>query len=464
MAVRLQPAEVITQVPVAARHIVLAQRPIALVVRHAVAIPPVRATTNRPPAPSPSQWTTNTAKSTMHQTDTESHSFHLIAICPEELQSAVADELEALGFSDVSPRYMAVYFTAKSLEDFYRAHLCPRIPSRILLVVGKITCYTPEKLTKNTLKIDWSRYFTHKQTIKIDGVPADRGRGAMNSNTISKSIRLGLNDYFSKVKKSPIPKVELKDPDITLHAYVEQNHCTISIDTTGPGMHKRGYRQKGHDAPIRETLAAGILRLAGYHGEGVLYDPMCGSGTILAEAALMATDMPPMFRRDEFKFKHMQFHQPKVWSKVKAAEIARSHSANGSLVASDINQAAVDLTRESVATLDVNVPITFKHVRFQDSVPPAEKGLIIANLPYGERLAATTDLEKLYQEIGTHLKHTYMGWRAALLCADESPHTKIGLRPTRKYKINNGGIEARLMVFDLYAGTKKLHKIAAKDD
>lgn len=389
-------------------------------------------------------------------------SIQAIVTCPDETKEVLAAELRALGVSDIDVRYRAVACTVPDLETFYELHLKLRTASRIFRVVKEFAAHTEQMLGDQAKRIRWADWFLPERTFLVEGVPADRGPGVMGSNAISKTIRESLQAAFAQ-HTGKVPKVDLKDPKVIVVAFIQKGRCTLSLDTTGKTLHKRGYRTEGHPAPIKETLACAILDLAGYDGTQPLLDPMCGSGTIAIEAAYRGLHKAAHIHRKkgEFGFEWLKDFNNDIWRKVSdRVRGERLESLPAPIVASDISEKYVEMARENALRARVERDIQFKAGRIEDARPHAETGILIANLPYGARLAKGDDegLGQLYAEIGDNLKKNFKGWRAALLVAEESPWKFIGLKPTRRIPLMNGSIKAKLLIYDMYAGTKRRPK------
>ena len=233
----------------------------------------------------------------------------------------------------------------------------------------------------------------------------------------------------------------------------------MSFDTSGKSLHKRGYRESGHPAPLKETLSAAILTMAGYDGSQAFMDPMCGSGTIAIEAAMMAIRKAPQIHRKkgEFHFEWLKDFDRDLWRGTQDRVRAEKLSAPAApVVASDINEAYVAMAKKSALDARVERYMTFGSGRFQDAEPPAETGILVTNLPYGERIGSSDgDIVRLYEEVGDTLKKKFSGWQAAILAAAASPYKAIGLKPRRSIALMNGSIPCKLLVFELYAGTRR---------
>ncbi len=382
----------------------------------------------------------------------------MIAICPEEIKDVLSSELKELGATNIDPQFKAVHFDCDE-NVFYQAHLRLRTSSRLLRVIREFAAKDERMLYDQARRVNWGQWFDVNKTFVIEGVPGDRGDGVMTANTISKRVREALQSWFLE-KKGERAVVDLETPDVELVAFVRAGRCVLSVDTSGKSMHKRGYRSDKHPAPIKETMAAAMLLKLGYKGDVALYDPMCGSGTIVIEAASMALGKATLIHRKkgEFGFERLVFFNPLLWRKIQdEARDAKLDALPQPIFASDISANYLDAARDNALRARVEKYMSFFKSDFFDSKPPAPEGLLITNLPYGERIKGEFggDDEAFFKAIGDKLKRDYTGWRAAILAAEESPWKFIGLKPTKKIKLLNGSIPVRLLVFDLYRGSKK---------
>ena len=381
----------------------------------------------------------------------------LIATCPEETKDVLVRELTRLGATAIEPRYRAV-FCEVTEEQFYEAHLRLRTASRLLKVIKDIPAKSPEMLFSQARRIRWHELFKAERTFLVEGVPGDRGQEFMSANDISKKVREALQDVFSR-NGPRLPKVDLKEPKVVIVAFAQAGRCVLSFDTAGKALHKRGYREAGHPAPLKETLAASLLDLVGYDGSQTFLDPMCGSGTIAIEAAMIAAGKPPQIHRakGEFLFEWLADFNRDLWRQTQERLRGERTAPKKAIVATDMAPRYVAMAQKSALGARVEKHMTFATSRFQDLTPPDQSGILVANLPYGERLAKDEGekLKKLYEEIGDALKQRFAGWRAGLLVAEDSPYKFIGLKPTRRIPMRNGTIPCKFLIFDLYAGSKR---------
>ncbi len=380
----------------------------------------------------------------------------LIATCPEETKPALVAELDALGAVDLRSGFRAVSFEA-SEELFYELHLKLRTASRILRVVKDVPARTPQMLYSQARRIRWCELFEARHGFMVESLGEDAG-GGMAAKQVITQVRESIRDVFAR-EQGRAPPIDVVEPKVVVVAHLAKGRCMLSLDTSGKSLHKRGYREPGHPAPLKETLAAAILMLAGYDGSQAFLDPMCGSGTLAIEAAMIAVRKAPRIhrRKGEFHFEWLKdFDRPRwraVQDRVRAEKL---ETPPAPIVASDIEARYVEMARKSALKARVERYVTFAAQRFQDAEPPAECGILVTNLPYGDRIGSTDgDVRQLYEEVGDTLKRKFSGWHAAILAAEASPYKAIGLRPTRSIRLMNGSIPCRLLLFELYAGSRR---------
>jgi len=381
----------------------------------------------------------------------------LIATCPEETKPALVHELEALGAADLIPGFRAVSFEATE-ELFYELHLKLRTASRILRVIKDVPAKSPQMLYSQARRIHWCELFDVRHGFRVESLGADAEGGGMPPRQVITQVRESIRDVFNR-EQGCAPPVDPADPRVVVVAHLANGRCMLSLDTSGKSLHKRGYREPGHPAPLKETLAAAILIMAGYDGSQAFVDPMCGSGTLAIEAAMIAVRKAPRIHRKkgEFYFEWLQDFDRPLWRAVQDRVRAEKLEAPPApVVASDIDAGYVAMARKSALKARVERYISFSTQRLQDAEPPAERGLLVTNLPYGDRIGSREgDMRLLYEEVGDTLKRKFCGWRAALLAAESSPYKEIGLKPSRTIPLMNGSIPCRLLIFELYAGSRR---------
>jgi putative N6-adenine-specific DNA methylase len=380
----------------------------------------------------------------------------LVATCPEETKPALAAELQAFGATDLRPRYRAIEFDATPAL-FYEMHLGLRTASRLLRVIKEVPAHTAQMLHSQVRRLHWSEWFDRRHGFMVEPVGIEAA-GAITPKQVVTQVREGVREAFTTAGQAP-PPVDTEEPKVVIVAHLARGRCTLCFDTSGKSLHKRGYREAGHPAPLKETLAAAILQFAGYDGTQPFLDPMCGSGTLAIEAAMIAVRKAPQIhrRKGAFHFEWLADFDRALWretqERIRAAKLEQPPAP---LVASDIEPRYVEMARKSALKARVERYLRFETARVQDVVPPADHGVLVTNLPYGDRIGGSREeTSRLYGEVGDVLKQRFAGWTAAILAADASPFKAIGLKPRRTIELRNGSIPCRLLLFDLYRGSRR---------
>ncbi|MDY6948871.1 MAG: THUMP domain-containing protein, partial [Pseudomonadota bacterium] len=314
----------------------------------------------------------------------------LIATCPEETKPALALELETLGASSIVPGYRAVTFEAGDAL-YYELHLKLRTASRILKVIKDVPAKSPQMLRSQVRRIHWDELFDARHGFMVESQGDDADQGGMAPRQIITQVRESIRDVFER-SHGAAPVVDRSEPKVVVVAHLRHGRCMLSFDTSGKSLHKRGYREQGHPAPLKETLAAAILLMAGYDGSQAFMDPMCGSGTIAIEAAMLAVRKAPQIHRKkgEFHFEWLEQFDRNLWRVTQDRVRAEKLEAPAApVVASDINAAYVAMAQKSALDARVEKYMTFKTGRFQDAEPPAATGILVTNLPYGDRIGSS---------------------------------------------------------------------------
>lgn len=381
----------------------------------------------------------------------------LIATCPEETKPALVHELESLGATDIVPGYRAASFEANDAL-YCELHLKLRTASRLLRIVKDVPAKTPEMLRSQVRRIHWHEIFDARHGFMVESLGAGEEGGGMPPKQVITQVREGIREVFER-GVGRVPPVDVVEPRVVVVAHLARGRCMLSLDTSGKSLHKRGYREQGHPAPLKETLAAAILLMAGYDGTQAFLDPMCGSGTLAIEAAMIAVGKAPRIhrRKGEFHFEWLKDFDRELWRATQDRVRAEKLEAPlAPVVASDIETRYVEMARKSALKARVERYMRFEVRRFQDVEPPAERGLLATNLPYGERIGGgEADVRVLYEEVGDTLKRKFAGWQAAILAAADSPYKAIGLKPGRSIALMNGSIPCKLLLFELYSGSRR---------
>lgn len=371
--------------------------------------------------------------------------------CPRGLEQALADELAELGAGVVVVCDAGVAFRG----DFtlcYRINLMSRIASRVLWQVEKAAYQTEEDVYKTALALPWQDWFDVNRTIAV-AVNA-RKCSLKSLDFITLRIKDAVCDRF-RAKTGERPSVDTREPDVRVFAFLDETMLTFYVDTSGEALFKRGRRAATTEAPLKENLAAGILRLIDWQPGVPLFDPMCGGGTFLIEAAQMALARAPGLDR-RFGFEKLRGFQASAWEKARhEAEAKRQVPRPLPLFGSDLYGDALKLARANAAALGLGEAIEFKQVNVREVNPPAASGIWITNPPYGVRIGEQEELAKLYPDLGHVLKQRFAGWTAYFFTADLRLAKLIRLQASKRTPLFNGPLECRLFEYRMIAGSAR---------
>jgi putative N6-adenine-specific DNA methylase len=377
-----------------------------------------------------------------------------IATSPDETKGVLVGELLALGVHEPRPIFRGVAFEA-DLETGYRAHLQLRTASRIQRIVADLPASTAAELCAAAAAIDWPAWLRADRPFAVSPILTDAAARSLGEPAVVSALTDAVTRAFSA--RPAAPRVDPEAANVAmLVAHLRAGVCTLGLDTAGRALHKRGWRMSGHPAVLKETLAASVLLLAGYDGSEPLLDPMCGSGTLVIEAAYIALGKAPLIHRgkDDFGFEQHAGFDRALWRRVSdRARAAKRQAPPAPLFASDLRATFVDLARQTALRARVEKHITFSTAPIQELAPPAPRGLLVANLPYGERIGKG-ELQGLYRDVGRVLRERFSGWRSALLVPGLAPRDAFGLTPRSEIPLMNGALEVRLMLVDA-VGDKK---------
>ena len=372
--------------------------------------------------------------------------FDMVAKTFLGLEGVLADELRALGAEDVAEGNRVVYFKGDK-EILYRANFACRTAVRILKPVLTLRSTSADDLYEQLKGFDWEQLMTVKTTFAIDATVYSEDFN--NSRFVTYRVKDAIADYFNE-KCGKRPSIRLDNPDIRLDVHISGRDVTLSLDSSGDPLFKRGWRVAQTDAPINEVLAAGIILLSGWDGKTDLIDPMCGSGTFLIEAALIAANIAPGVYRDSYAFQQWPDYDADLFDKIyndDSGEREFTHKIYGS----DIEGKAIAIARANVKNAGLNKYIELERRDFNDINEVPEGGTLISNPPYGERLDVE-DIESLYRDLGYKFKHTFQGYNIWLICYNEELYYKVGLKPSVRYKLNNGGLDCELLQYVIFDG------------
>ena len=380
------------------------------------------------------------------------------------LEEVLAQELIELGANDVQLERRAVSFRGdKAL--LYRANLCLRTASRILVPIVEATLtpkkknIAPEDLLHEAVKrVEWSRYMSVENTFAIDAtVYSDTFR---NSRFVTYRVKDAIADYWME-HANKRPSVAVEAPDMLINVHIAKEHLTLSLDSSGESLHKRGYRVANTEAPINEALAAGMLLMAGWKGQSDFYDPMCGSGTLLIEAALIARNIAPGVFRQAFAFEKWPDFDAELWSDIYNDD-SQEHEFTHKIYGSDASFYAIQQAAKNIKSAGVQKDVELKQIRMEEikisnlqSSISNPSPLVMLNPPYGERLKSNKEMEDLYSAIGSTLKHQFAGATAWIISSNDAAMKCIGLKPSRKVRLLNGELDCQFNRYDLFLGKRK---------
>jgi putative N6-adenine-specific DNA methylase len=376
---------------------------------------------------------------------------YFFAPCPRGLEAPLAAELGALGGSEITTTDGGAAF-AGPIQLAYSANLESRLASRILWRVGHGAYRDENDVYELAKAIDWPRWFRVDRTLRVDVAASHSPLTSLEFATLR--IKDAVCDRHRAVG-GVRPSISKDRPDVRVHAYLTATEASFYLDTSGEPLFKRGYRRETAEAPLRENLAAGLLRLSGWQPGTPLLDPMCGSGTIAIEAAMIALDLAPGLKRT-FGFQKLAWYDGPAWQRIKQAAQRRARPpAPSAIWASDNDATAIHQCSENIAAAGLAGTIVVERADALTRPPPAPAGVIVTNPPYGVRLADSGALAAFYPQLGDALKRRYAGWTAYLMSGDTRLPKLIGLKASRRTPLFNGALECRLYEYRLIAGSMR---------
>ena len=372
------------------------------------------------------------------------------------LEQVLATELVQLGANNVQVERRAVSFTGDK-RMLYTANMCLRTASRVLVPILSFKAQKADDIYEQVKALDWSQYMTIKTTFQIDAtVYSDYFR---HSQFVTYRVKDAIVDYWME-RENQRPSVKLEGADLYLNVHIAGDRVTLSLDSSGESLHKRGYRVANTQAPINEALAAGMLLLAGWNGQSDFYDPMCGSGTLLIEAALIARNIAPGVYRQGFAFEKWADFDADLWDEVYNDD-SREREFKHKIYGSDAGFYAVQAATKNIQSASLQRDIEVKQIRIEElrlAETNTEGALVMINPPYGERLSQDKNVLRLYQDMGTALKHQFSGATAWIISSNEDALKCVGLRPAKKIHLVNGDLECLFNKYELFKGDRKTWK------
>jgi putative N6-adenine-specific DNA methylase len=372
--------------------------------------------------------------------------FEMIAKTFQGLETVLATELIELGANNIQIGRRMVSFTGDK-ELMYRANFQLRTAIKILKPIKHFRATSADEVYEAVQEIDWTQYLTNETTFAVDSVVFSTE--FRHSKFVAYKVKDAIVDQMRE-RTGARPNIQITNPDLQLHIHIAEYDCTLSLDSSGESLHRRGYRQESVEAPLNEVLAAGIIMLTGWKGQCDLIDPMCGSGTIPIEAALIARGIAPGVYRKEYAFEKWPDFDQDLFDSIYEDD-SREHDFEHHIYGYDINRNAVAIATTNVKAAGLSKEISIAQQDFANFTLPAEKSIIITNPPYGERISAP-DLLGLYKMIGERLKHQFIDNDAWILSYREECFDQIGLKPSLRTPLFNGSLECELRKYQIFSG------------
>ncbi len=382
------------------------------------------------------------------------NNFTMVAKTLFGFEELLAKELVQLGARDVKTGVRNVSFSGDT-GFMYKANLGLRTAIKILKPIKSFRVVNEQDLYDQVYKMKWDEYLESTGTLAIDAT--------VHSEVFTHSLYIALKTKDAIVDKfrnttGVRPNVDLQFPDLKINVHIDRQQCTLSLDSSGDSLHKRGYKTATNIAPINEVLAAGMIMLSGWDGQTDFMDPMCGSGTILAEAAMIACNIPPNLMRKEFAFERWKDWDVELFEKIEESLLSKTRDFHHKITGYDKSPSAVSKAKENIKNAHLDEFITIKHEDFFKTQKAGEEKLhMVFNPPYGERLE-NLNAEEFYSNIGDTLKQGYPNTEAWFITSNLEALKFVGLRPSRKIKLFNAKLEGRLVKYDIYEGSKKAKK------
>lgn len=375
--------------------------------------------------------------------------FRMVAKTMAGLEEILAEELTGLGADNIEIGNRMVSFDG-DLGLMYRANFHCRTALRILRTVYEFKARTTDEIYKKIKAMNWFEHMDENTTFAVDAITFSEL--FTHSKFVAYRVKDAIVDYFMQ-KTEKRPSVDVANPDLLINFHIAHDKCTLSFDSSGDSLHKRGYRVAQNEAPLNEVLAAGMIMKTGWKGDSDFVDPMCGSGTLLIEAALIALNVPPGIYRKGFGFEKWKNFNKDLFETIYHDD-SGERQFDYKIYGSDISPEAIAITEQNIKEAGVEKHISLKVMPFQDyQEAPAEKGIVITNPPFGERIQPD-DLYGLYEDIGERLKHVFMGYSAWILSYHKECFHKIGLRHSKRYPLVNGSLECEFRRYDIFAGKR----------
>lgn len=374
---------------------------------------------------------------------------YLFVTCGQGLEPLLLQEMSEFGLTDAREGFRGVFVNDRSLNAIFRINYCSRLAGRVLLPISKFRCFDQKALYRGGREVDWSQYIPTAKTFAIDANV--KHRQLTNSLYAAQVLKDAICDQLKEIRGIR-PNINVANPDVQLNLFIHNDEAIISIDTSGMPLHKRGYRQEAGEAPLQESLAAALLRLARYEPQDILFDPCCGSGTILIEAALIASQTAPGYLRQKWGFMLLPDFSFDEWLKIKnEVDALRRPIPKNHLFGIDIAKNVVRICQGNLRAAGFLKDVLVKQGDFREFTPEILPNLVITNPPHGKRLETLDSLIPLYRSLGDFMKQCVAKPGRGFVFTANTPLVKeIGLSANRRHVLSNSGVDSRLLEFDLY--------------
>ncbi|MDA9026966.1 THUMP domain-containing protein [Flavobacteriaceae bacterium] len=387
------------------------------------------------------------------------NNFKMVAKTLFGFEELLAKELTQLGAQSVKIGVRHVSFVGDK-GFMYKANMGIRTAIKILKPISTFKVINETELYNKINALPWENYLKSDGTLAVGATL--NGDTFTHSQYVALKTKDAIVDRF-RDQTGERPNVDLRFPDLKIDIHIDRHFCTVSLDSSGESLHKRGYKIATNIAPINEVLAAGLVMLSGWDGQSDFMDPMCGSGTVLVEAAMIACNIPPNLMRNEFGFERWEDWDVDLFEKIEESLLSKTRDFQHKIMGFDKSPSAVEKAIQNVENSKLDDFIYIKHEDFFKTQKGGDAHLhMVFNPPYGERL--DINMESFYGSIGSTLKHKYPGTNAWMISSNMEALKHVGLRPSRKIKLFNAKLESKFVKYEMYEGTKKTHKLASKDN
>lgn len=375
------------------------------------------------------------------------------------LEEVLSNEIKQLGGEQIKILKRAVSFEG-NLKLLYRANLELRTAIRILVPIYSFRARNEHILYKRIKALDWSRYMKVNDTLAIDGTT--HSEYFNHSKYVALKSKDAIVDQFRE-KTGRRPNVNVHSPTLRINIHIQDDEVNVSLDSSGEPLFKRGYREERLEAPLNEILAAGMILISGWNKDSDFLDAMCGSGTLPIEAGLIAKNIPSQWKRKKFGFQKWKDFDIALWHEVRNEAQARIVDFDYDIFGLDRDFRAISIARVNALSADLSEDINFQRTTFEKLEAPSSKGIMILNPPYDERLHIK-NINEMYKMMGDRFKQEFKGWEVWVISSNFEALKHIGLRPSKKIRLNNGSLECKFLKFEMYEGSKKMKKIKIENE